>query len=317
MPLFLFSGLGAKAERQRRVKETSTVKHAPPEPFVIGGGNEASMFRTNLTVGIATTMVSALSMVGNAERSNSQDKITATNEERNEPQTAAANANTEGSVEEFVPEEPTEVTAETEGTLTAAPLFTPAGTTDFDFDGDGKSDVGRWHSGSTEFKVRFTDDGSTASTTIGTSGAKPAPGDFDGDHKYDVMVFNNGTWTGKKSSDGTALSKTGFGASGDKLVVGDYDGGGKSDLAYWHPADGTWNIATGESGFATTLAPVAWGSTTVGDIPVVGDFDGDDKTDLSVFRASTGDWWILKSTGGTLTKSWGTTGDIPVPADYS
>jgi len=313
MPLFLFSGLAAKAERRRKVKETPTVKHAPPEPFFIGGRDETTSFRTNITVGIASAVVSTLSMLGSSDLSNGQDKIVATSEEKTEPQT---NTNPENDVEESLPKEAIETIAETEEVAPVVLPPTPAGTADFDFDYDGKSDLGRWHAGSTEFKVRFTDDGTTASTIIGTSGAKPAPGDFDDDNIYDVMVFNNGTWTGKKSSDGTALSKTGFGASGDKLVVGDYDGGGKSDLAYWHAADGTWNIATGESGFATTLTPVAWGSTTVGDIPMVGDFDGDDKTDLSVFRASTGDWWILKSTGGTLTKSWGTDGDIPVPADY-
>lgn len=221
MPLLLFSGSGAKAERRRKVKETPTAKHAPPEPFVIGGGTEANTFRTNLTVGIASTMVSTLSMFG-SDQSNGPDKIAATNEEKTEPLTEATNtntnANTESSVEESIPEETTETTVETE---VAPPLVLPAGVTDFDFDGDGKSDIGRWHAGSTQFKVRFTDDGTTASSTIGSSGAKPAPGDFDNDDKFDMVVFNAGTWSGKKSSDGSAINVS-FGQYGDKPMPGDY-----------------------------------------------------------------------------------------------
>ena len=48
-----------------------------------------------------------------------------------------------------------------------------------------------------------------------------------------------------------------------------------------------------------------------------GDYDGDGKTDFSVFRPSDGSWWILRSSDGTLQgRTWGQSGDIPVPGDY-
>jgi hypothetical protein len=48
---------------------------------------------------------------------------------------------------------------------------------------------------------------------------------------------------------------------------------------------------------------------------VSGDFDGDGKYDLAIYRG--GVWWVLRSlTGTAIAVPWGTTGDIPVPADY-
>lgn len=47
------------------------------------------------------------------------------------------------------------------------------------------------------------------------------------------------------------------------------------------------------------------------------DFDRDGKTDIGVFRPSTGAWYVQKSSLGTLlTNNWGTSGDIPVAADF-
>jgi hypothetical protein len=186
----------------------------------------------------------------------------------------------------------------------------PNGSVDFDFDDDGKADVARWRASSTEFKIQNSSGGTTSTYTIGSSTAKSAPGDYDGDGKTDAAVFNAGTWTIRKSSTGTTQTIN-FGVSGDIPVTGDYDGDGKSDAAIYRPSTGTWWVLNSSNGASPATA---FGVAT--DIPVPGNYDGDSKTDLAVFRPSTGDWHILGSTSGYYTFHWGVASDIPVPADF-
>ena len=70
----------------------------------------------------------------------------------------------------------------------------------YDFDGDGRADIGRWHGSTYEFKIKNSNGGSSTIYNLGSSAtAKPVPGDFNGDGKTDPAVFNNGTWTFKLS----------------------------------------------------------------------------------------------------------------------
>ena len=89
-----------------------------------------------------------------------------------------------------------------------------AGNMRYDFDGDGKADIGRWRTANREFKVRNSGTGTYTTTIIGSSSSKAAPGDFDGDGKTDPGVFNAGTWNIKKSSNGASQIIT-FGIAGD------------------------------------------------------------------------------------------------------
>jgi hypothetical protein len=45
-------------------------------------------------------------------------------------------------------------------------------------------------------------------------------------------------------------------------------------------------------------------------------FDYDSRADEAVFRPATAEWSIQRTSGSRLTKQWGGSGDIPVPADY-
>ncbi|MEP6849434.1 MAG: hypothetical protein ABI999_11305, partial [Acidobacteriota bacterium] len=57
---------------------------------------------------------------------------------------------------------------------------------------------------------------------------------------------------------------------------------------------------------------------------VQNDYDGDGKVDIAVWRptdsptGTLGHWYIRKSgsSGALRDENWGTTGDIPVPANY-
>jgi FG-GAP repeat len=49
------------------------------------------------------------------------------------------------------------------------------------------------------------------------------------------------------------------------------------------------------------------------DFTASGDYDGDGKFDAAVFRPSGNNWYISGSTAGTIIRTFGTTGDQPVP----
>ena len=189
-------------------------------------------------------------------------------------------------------------------------LSQPAGSVQFDFDGDGKADLARWKSAASEWKIKNSSSGSLTTVTLGNSSSIIAPGDFDGDSKTDAAVFNAGTWTIKKSASGQNQTVS-FGIAGDKPVVSDYDGDGLADCAVFRASTNTWWILKSSNG---SYASTAFGAA--GDITAQGNFDGDTKTDLAIFRPNTGDWHVLGSSAGYFTFHWGIASDIPVPADY-
>ena len=211
----------------------------------------------------------------------------------------------------------TEIETSIEPPAPAAPPPAPLapGTTNFDFDGDGKADVARFQQSSNQWKIKNSNGGSLTTSTLGTAGSIIAPADYDGDGKTDRAVFNQntGNWTIKRSSDGATQTISAFGLSGDKPVAGDYDGDGAADAALWRPSSGTWYIRRSSDGQFTSTV---WGQS--GDIPVPGNYDGSGGLDLAVFRPSNGTWYVLlPGNGGSYTYfQWGANGDVPVPASY-
>ncbi|MBL8182185.1 MAG: VCBS repeat-containing protein [Blastocatellia bacterium] len=189
-------------------------------------------------------------------------------------------------------------------------LIAPSGAVPFDFDGDGKTDIGRWHGASTEYKVWKSGSSEYQTTTIGTSSAKAISGDFDNDNKYDAGTFAAGAWNIKKSSDGNTIS-TSFGTTGDIPVAGDFGGNGTSDCAVFRPSTNTWWILPDCTG---SYSSTSYGSS--GDIPVPGDFDGDGTTDRAVYRPTTGYWYANRSSAGSLAVQWGISTDVPMAADF-
>ena len=146
-----------------------------------------------------------------------------------------------------------------------------------------------------------------ASTTPGVS----AEGDFDGDARADVVVFNpaTGNWALSFSSGpGWTLP---WGWSATVPVPADYDGDGMLDLAVYHPATGNWHIQEGGTG---RIRKVQLGYSQT--VPVPGDYDNDGKADLAVFHPAGGRWYFICTTAGRYSVQWGWSTTIPVPADY-
>ncbi len=288
--MLLFWAEGVKANEKRVRTQERSVISAPPEPFVFGKRSKLVTFLDRVTDVLGDLGKSAVELTDLGADDNSglgSNKVKLEESEVIEKTEESANKNT--------------------STETAATTFTqPAAVVDFDFDGDGKTDIGRWKPNTGEFEIVPSGGGSNLVYSLGSSSSKFVPADFDGLNGVDAAIFDSGTWSYKTSPGATAVTFS-FGQAGDIPVPADFDGDGEADATVFRPSDGGWYTqASGYSGYFGTS----------GDIPVVGDYDGDGKADKAVFRPSTGDWHISGSQAGYYSFNWGLSTDIPVPADY-
>ena len=182
----------------------------------------------------------------------------------------------------------------------------------YDFDGDGKTDVGVYRPTSGEWWYRRSLDSQISAWRFGSSEDKIAPVDFTGDGKADIAVWrpSSGDWY-VIGSGGTGFYGFRFGQNGDIPAPADFDGDGKADAAVFRPSDGAWYILQSGGGvrFAQFGAP--------GDVPVAADYDGDGRADIAIYRPSAGQWWVQRSTAGLLAVQFGISTDKPVQGDYT
>ncbi|HEX8735957.1 MAG TPA: FG-GAP-like repeat-containing protein [Pyrinomonadaceae bacterium] len=173
----------------------------------------------------------------------------------------------------------------------------------FDFDGDGRADIGVFRQGNW-----YLLNSSTGFTGVqfGISTDKLVPADYDGDGKTDFGVYRDGVWYLLRSSAG--FTGVQFGTAEDIPQTGDFDGDRKADFAVFRPADGTWYLQRSADGFTG----VQFGAN--GDKPVAADYDGDGKADVAVYRA--GVWYVLQSRDGFRAVQFGIASDKPVVGDY-
>lgn len=135
---------------------------------------------------------------------------------------------------------------------------------------------------------------------------KVITGDYDGDLRSDIAVFNDGRWTiYPAGAPGEHFAH--FGQAGDVPMSADFDGDGKTDIAVFR--DGWWYVLRSSDG---SLQTAHFGQA--GDVPIAADYDGDSRADYAVFRA--GDWYFFKSARGFSAVRFGLPTDKPVPADY-
>jgi uncharacterized delta-60 repeat protein len=187
----------------------------------------------------------------------------------------------------------------------------------FDFDGDGKTDIGIFRpavSGG-EWWINRSGNGQTFALQFGASTDTIAPADYTGDGKADIAFFrpSSGEWYVLRSEDFSFFALP-FGTNGDIPVPADYDNDGKADFAVFRPSTSTWFISQ-SSGAPTRIEQFG----VSGDQPIVSDYDGDGKADVGIFRpAATGaEWWINRSTTGLLAMQFGAPTDKAVQGDYT
>jgi len=186
----------------------------------------------------------------------------------------------------------------------------------FDFDGDGKTDIGIFRPSVGEWWINRSSNNSTFALQFGTSTDKIVSADFTGDGKTDVAFWrpSTGEWFVLRSEDSSFFAFP-FGTAGDVPVPADYDGDGKADAAVFRESSLTWFIQKSSGG--TDII----GFGAVGDKPVIGDYDGDGKADIAIFRPNGGigaEWWIRRSSNGTVfALQFGAATDKAVQGDYT
>jgi uncharacterized delta-60 repeat protein len=185
-------------------------------------------------------------------------------------------------------------------------------TSDFDFEGDGKSDISIFRPSVGEWWYQKSSNGGNAAFQFGNSNDKIVPADFTGDGRTDLAIWrpSTGEWFVLRSEDGSYYSFP-FGTTGDIPAPADFDGDERADATVFRPSTGTWYIlrASGET--------LIQGFGQNGDIPVVADYDADGKADICIYRPPVGEWWINRSAAGLIVHQFGNSTDKPVQGDYT
>ena len=198
------------------------------------------------------------------------------------------------------------------------PTPTPVGKTQFDFDGDRKTDLAifRPNGAVSEWWWLRSSDGGNAALQFGASTDRIVPVDYTGDGKTDVAFWrpSTGQWFVLRSEDFSFFAFP-FGATGDVPVPADFDGDNKADAAVFRESSLTWFINKSTGG--TDII----GFGAAGDKPVVTDYDGDAKADIAIYRPNGpfgAEWWVRRSTNGVVfATQFGQPTDKAVPGDYT
>jgi hypothetical protein len=201
---------------------------------------------------------------------------------------------------------------------------------DGDFDGDGKADVLFYYNGDQSLWLGHSTGTALTWSTLGDTkgfgniidlGHRVLAGDFNGDHKTDLLFYYAGDsnwWLGLSTGTGFTWSQAANTATlGDlhdynhRLYAVDVDGDGKVDVVSYDAGSGnlevglsngqalTWSAGGNASGYGDLVDPSR--------LLFFGDFDGSGKQAPLFYYSGDGNWWMSHATGTTFT--WGSAGN--------
>jgi hypothetical protein len=195
-----------------------------------------------------------------------------------------------------------------------------------DYDGDRRADyavvrregsTGNVPSGTMTWYIRNSSNGTFNAFQFGAATDKTAPGDYDGNGRFDLAVYrglSNSPAVFYVFRMGTnQVTSFQFGLGSDLVVPGDYDGDGRTDYAVVR------TTATGYQWFIQRSSQFTVIMDTFGvspHVPVQNDYDGDGRTDIAVWNPQNGFYYVRRSSGAAdLIVQFGAPGDIAV-ANY-
>ena len=178
-----------------------------------------------------------------------------------------------------------------------------------DYDGDGVTDIAVYHQRHRTWHIVFSSGDfnfAKASMKIKEHGVRvdwgdgldvPVIGDYNGDGRADLALFQEGTektqakWKVYYLSDSEGKKRKArvieFGLEGDVPVPADYDCDGRTDIAVYRESRKRWYIRFGKK----KIKEISWGIE--GAEPIVGDYDRDGCADPAFYQD--GKWKILAS----------------------
>ncbi|TDV56175.1 N-acetylmuramoyl-L-alanine amidase [Actinophytocola oryzae] len=183
-----------------------------------------------------------------------------------------------------------------------------------DVNGDGRDDIITFtHNAAADVYVALSTGTAFAGATkwhdyFGLAGETPGVGDFNGDGRDDIVVFNQGTLGDVyvALSDGARFVGNSvkwhdfFSVGAEAPRIGDFDGDGRDDVA-------TFTLNAAADVYVATSTGSSFAGTTVkwqdffglaGEFPYGGDFNGDGKDDVVTFTKGTlNDVFTAISTG--------------------
>jgi hypothetical protein len=166
------------------------------------------------------------------------------------------------------------------------------------------SRIGVYHDGSWYLDINGNDqwDGTPIDRISwhGFPGIVPVTGDWDGDGKTEIGVYDPATalwyldFNGSGSWDGTPTDRTYWhGFAGIVPVTGDWDGDGITEIGVYDPATALWYLDFNGSGsWDGTPTDRTYWHGFAGIVPVTGDWDGDGITEIGVYDSATALWYL-------------------------